>query len=109
MTKDALTKRGQAAEGGFAHEAELAFRAIVLRNRKLGAWAAELMGVKAEKREDYIKQLVAESIDRFQEDAVFQRLLDDFDVYKIDCSERSLRRKMEELLEEARNEIHQGK
>ena len=109
MKKDGLTKRGEAAEIGFAHEEELAFQAIVLRNKKLGAWAAELMGLSSADSERYLEQLVLESINQPKKDAVFKKMLDDFDIYKIDCTERTLRRTMEQFLQEAKQEIHKGK
>lgn len=109
MSESEFEKRGDASEGIFAHEAEMNFKAIVLRNRKLGAWAADLMGLDGAEKEAYAESLIMASIANFREDAVFEKLLDDFDVHKVDCSDRNLRRQMETLLLEAKDEISQIK
>lgn len=103
--RDGIKIRGKASEGAFALQEELGFKVIVLRNRKLGAWAAAQFGLEGEARDKYIEQVLLMSTENRHESSVMERLLDDFDVYKIDCTERSLERKMDELLEEARQEV----
>lgn len=102
---DEIKTRGKAAEGAFALQEELGFKVIALRNRKLGEWAATQIGLESGAREKYIEQVLLMSTEHRRENSVFERILDDFDVHKIDCTKRTLERKMNALLEEARKEI----
>ena len=104
---DIFQKRGEAAESRFAYEAELNFRVIVLRDRKLGAWAADQMGLADAQKEQYIQKLVEFNIDDNDSDALLEKIHTDFDAYKVKCTERSLRRQMEICFREARDQIYQ--
>lgn len=104
MILDGFLKRQKAAQAGFVRSAELGFRVIMLRNRKLGVWAAEIMGFKGAEALAYIDKLIEVSIIDNRKDAVFEKLLDDFDVSNVDITDRSLQRKMEELFNEANDE-----
>jgi hypothetical protein len=56
MTTFDERKRGYEAK--FARDAELRFKATARRNRLLGLWAAEQMGLKGEEAADYAKAVV---------------------------------------------------
>ena len=45
--------REQAFESKFAHDEELDFKAKARRNRQLGLWAGELMGLEGDHLEQY--------------------------------------------------------
>jgi hypothetical protein len=51
-------ERKTAQEAKYAHDTELEFKIIARRNKLLGAWAAELMGVTGEEAEAYAKSIV---------------------------------------------------
>ena len=104
--KDMLKQRGEASEAQFAYEAELNFRVIVLRDRKLGAWAADQMGFNDTQKKQYAQKLVEVNIDDNDSDALLEKIRTDFDAYKIKCTKRSLRRQMNIFLNEARDEIY---
>ena len=45
--------REKGFEGKFAHDAELEFKATARRNKLLGLWAGELMGLEGQHLDDY--------------------------------------------------------
>ena len=50
--------REKAYEKKFAHDEELKFKATARRNKLMGRWAAEKMGLDAEAAEAYAKDVV---------------------------------------------------
>ena len=109
MTDDtSFRKRGQTFEAGFAHGKNADFRALALRNQKLGAWAAQLMGIKGDEAEAYVSRLIEFSINDPEEDALSHRISMDFEASRVASTERTIRRQMEDLMAEASEEIRQG-
>jgi hypothetical protein len=56
-------KREEGFEKQFAHDEELRFKATARRNRMLGAWTAEKLGLKGADAETYAKSVVAAEFD----------------------------------------------
>ena len=56
MTDFSDRERGEEAK--FAHDEKMAFRILARRNRLLGHWAAEKMGLTAEETDAYAKEVV---------------------------------------------------
>ena len=51
-------KREEAFEQQFAHDEELRFKATARRNKLLGQWAAEKLGLSGAEAESYAKSVV---------------------------------------------------
>jgi hypothetical protein len=69
--------RERAEEAKFARDAELAFRIQARRNRLLGYWAAELMGLSEDETETYVTDVVKADFEEAGDDDVVRKLLDD--------------------------------
>ena len=54
----AFDDRKTAAEAKFTHDQEFQFKTIARRNKLLGLWAAEQMGISGADAEAYAKQVV---------------------------------------------------
>lgn len=91
--------REKAFENRFAHDQEFAFRAEARRNRRVGLWAAELMGKGGTSAEDYAAEILAAAVDGGSE-AVVERIERDFAAARIQVSDHQVRRKMETVLAE---------
>ncbi|MEO1240185.1 MAG: DUF1476 domain-containing protein, partial [Pseudomonadota bacterium] len=50
--------RENAFENKFAHDAEMQFKAEARRNKLLGLWAADLMGITGDAADDFAKEVV---------------------------------------------------
>jgi hypothetical protein len=84
---------------------ELRFRAIARRNRRLGKWAAGLLGLEGIAVEDYENALIAADLEEAGEEDVFRKLRRDFDAKGVAVSDHQIRRQMNDLLEAALTEL----
>jgi len=98
-------KREEGFESKFAHDADLRFKAEARRNKLVGAWAAELMGLSGDAAEAYGKDLVKEDLKEAGDDDVFRKIRADFDAKGIEQSDHQIRRTMDEMLAKAVEEI----
>lgn len=98
-------ERKTAAEGQFAHDKELEFKAQMRRDKLLGHWAGELMGLSGEELDAYAKSVIKADFEEPGDEDVFRKIRGDFDAKGIEKSDHQIRHKMEELLVEARHQI----
>ena len=88
-------------EKKFAHDEELRFKAEARRNKLLGLWAAELLGLKDAKAEEYVRSVIAADLQEKGDEDVFRKIRGDFDAAGVDQSDHQIRRHMEEFFTEA--------
>ena len=97
--------REKSFEKKFAHDEETKFKINARRNRLLGLWAAEQMGLEGEDADAYAKAVVRADFDEPGEEDVFRKVWGDFQEKEIDVSEHRVRRQMADLLETAREQV----
>lgn len=97
-------KREVAFEEKFAHDEELRFKATARRNKMLGAWAAEKLGLTGPEAEAYAKEMVMVDLAEGEHD-VFAKVRRDFDAKGVAQSDHQIRRTMEELMAKAITEV----
>lgn len=102
----AFEKREKGFETKWAHDEELRFKVFARRNKLLGLWAAGEMAMTGPAADAYAKEVVASDFEKPGEEDVFEKVRRDFDAKKVALSDHALRRKMEELLDEAKTQIH---
>ncbi len=93
-------KREEDFEKKFAHDEELRFKAIARRNKLLGQWAAEKLGLTGAEAEAYAKDVVMAELAEGDHD-VFKKIRRDFDAKGVAQSDHQIRRTMDQLLEQA--------
>lgn len=98
-------KRQEGFEKKFAHDEELRFKANARRNRLLGLWAAEKMGITGDDATAYAKEVVAADFEEQGDDDVFRKVRADFDAKKVEQSDHQIRRTMDELMATAIEQI----
>lgn len=91
-------KREEGFEKKFAHDEELKFKATARRNRLLGLWAAERLGLAGEAADAYAKEVVLAEVEGT---GVFPKLRRDFDAKGVAQSDHQIRRIMDELMAQA--------
>ncbi|HVV94489.1 MAG TPA: DUF1476 domain-containing protein [Hyphomicrobiales bacterium] len=101
-------RREEAFERHLVLDEELRFRAIARRNRRLGKWAAGLLGLEGMAVEDYENALIAADLEEAGEEDVFRKLRSDFDAKGLSVSDHQIRRQMNDLLEAALTELKSG-
>lgn len=103
-------KREEGFEKKFAHDEELRFKANARRNKLLGTWAAEKLGLTGADAEAYAKTVVVADFDEAGDDDVFRKVRADLDAKgKSDITDQVLRQTMNELLSRAVEEIKAGR
>jgi hypothetical protein len=102
-------KREEGFEKKFAHDEELRFKATARRNKLLGMWAAEKLGLKDAEAEAYAKSVVLADFDEAGDHDVFRKVRKDLDAKGAAVADRELRRVMDELLARAVEEIKAGR
>jgi hypothetical protein len=93
-----LDKRQEGFERKFAHDEEMQFKAAARRNKLLGLWAAEKMGLSGDEAAAYAKSVVMADFEEAGDDDVFRKVRADFDAKKVDQSDHQIRRTMDELM-----------
>jgi hypothetical protein len=94
-------KREDEFERKFAHDQELRFKAIARRNKMLGLWAAEKLGLSGPEADAYAKEVVLAELEEAGDQDVFAKIRKDFDAKNIDQSDHQIRRTMDQLLVQA--------
>ena len=97
--------REKGQEAKFAHDAELRFKAEARRNRLLGLWAAEQMGMSEDHAKEYAAEVVAADFEEAGEEDVFRKVAGDFKAKGSSVSEEMIRKKMAELVHVAREQV----
>lgn len=102
-------RREEGFERKFAQDAELRFKARARRNKLVGLWAAELLGLTGAAAESYASDIVTHDLETPDADFVFTRIRKDFDGKGVARSDHQIRRTIEESLAKAVMEIEAGK
>jgi hypothetical protein len=97
--------REKGYERKFAHDEELKFRATARRNKLLGLWAAQEMGITGDEAQTYARDVVKADLEIPGDDDVFRKIRRDFDAKGIAQSDHQIRRKMADLMGEAVGQI----
>jgi hypothetical protein len=95
-------KREEGFEKKFAHDEELKFKATARRNRMVGLWAAEKLGLAGADADAYAREVVLADIEGT---GVFAKLRKDFDAKGVAQSDHQIHRTMDELLAKAVAEV----
>jgi len=98
-------KREEGFEKQFAHDEALKFKASARRNRLLGLWAAEKLGLSGAQAAAYAKEVVMADFEEPGDHDVFRKIRGDFDAKGIAQSDHQIRRTMDELMAKAVAEV----
>ena len=100
-------KREEGFERAFAFEEEVRFKARARRNRKLGSWAGETLGLSGPALDGYAEGFVARGVASADDEALIADLVRALEPAGI--SEHRVRRRIEEFGAEAIGEIQAGR
>ncbi|MSP46974.1 MAG: DUF1476 domain-containing protein [Xanthobacteraceae bacterium] len=101
-------KREEGFEKKFAHDEELRFKASARRNKLLGLWAAEKLGMTGPAAEAYAKEVVVSDFEEPGDEDVFRKVRKDFDAKGVAQSDQQIHAMMIELMEQAIAQIKAG-
>ena len=95
-------ERKDAFENKFAHEQNVTFKTEALRNKLLGAWAAQVKGLDEGKTEEYIREVVKSDFQEAGDEDVFRKLKADLEGL---VDEQVIRTKMNVCLQSAKDKL----
>ena len=102
-------KREDAFEKQFAHDEELKFKATARRNKMLGLWAAEKLGLSGAEADSYALSIVMAEIEKPGEHDVIDEIRKDFAAKGVAQSDHQISRTMTELMAKAVADIKAGR
>ena len=91
-------KREEGFEKKFALDEELLFKANARRNKLLGMWAADKLGLSGAEAEAYAKSVVMADFAEAGDEDVFRKVRDDFNAKSVAQSDQQIRSAMNELM-----------
>ena len=97
--------RQKGEERKFAMDAETAFRVAARRNRLLGHWAAEKMGLGPEETEAYAKAVIQADFEEAGDEDVIRKVLGDLTSAGCDVDDAGVRAALEEMSVEAKRQL----
>ncbi|NNG04350.1 MAG: DUF1476 domain-containing protein [Inquilinus sp.] len=97
--------REKAFELKFKHDQDTLFRIQNRRNKLLGQWAAEVMGLPEGEVDAYVKAVILSEMDQPGDDDVHDKVYADLHAKGIDLSDHRLRKRMDELLQVAHDQV----
>ena len=98
-------ERKSSAETKYILDAAKEFKAQARRNKQLGLWAAEQMGLKADEREAFAQKVIVADMEEAGDDDVFRFVQGQFRERNVPVSDDVLRAKMDEMLYEVRKAL----
>ncbi len=97
--------REKAFEAKFARDEEMMFRVHARRNRLLGVWAAERMGLDAAETEGYAKSVVQADFEEAGDEDVVRKLLGDLTSAGVEIDEAEIRLALDAKSVDARRQL----
>lgn len=94
--------RKNAYESKFAHDAEMQFKADARRNKLLGLWAADLMGMSGDQAAEYARAVIKSDFEEAGDEDVYRKVSGDLGEK---ADEATIRAKMTALMAEAKSQL----
>jgi len=101
-------KREEGFEKKFALDEEQKFKAEARRNKLLGLWVAEKLGLAGDAANDYAKTVVAADFEEAGDADVIRKVITDLKTKGVAITEQQVRVKMDELMAQAIAQVKAG-
>src|SRR6266851_600556 len=101
-------KREEGFEKKYVLDEEQKFKAEARRNRLLGLWVADKLGISGEDANAYAREVVAAEFEEAADRDVVHKVTGDLAAKGIAMSEAELRAKMDELMAQAVAQVKAG-
>jgi hypothetical protein len=101
-------KREEGFEKKFALDEELKFKAAARRNKLLGLWVAEKLGLTSDAANAYAKAIVAADFEEAGDTDLIHTVIRDLAAKDIAITEEQIRRKMDEFSIQAAAQVKAG-
>ena len=92
-------------EAKFAHDADIEFKVTARRNKLLGLWAAEKMGLTPEEADSYAKSVVQADFEEAGDEDVVRKLMGDLTSAGVETNDLEIRTAMADQMVIARRQF----
>ncbi|MDP7651337.1 MAG: DUF1476 domain-containing protein [Rhodospirillales bacterium] len=99
------SKLSSTHEVDYVLRADLEFKASARRNKLLGYWLADKMGLGEAEAENYALEVVRADLEEPGHDDVVRKVMADIEEKELDVAESQVRQRIELLLQVARGQI----
>ena len=106
---DGFKDRQKGYEAKYQQDQEMLFKITARKNKLLGLWAAEQMGLNEEAANAYASEVVVADFEEPGDADVVRKVMGDLSNKGLDISEQSLRKQMDVLGDAARQQIENEK
>ncbi|HEX6374136.1 MAG TPA: DUF1476 domain-containing protein [Allosphingosinicella sp.] len=97
--------RERAFETKYARDQDMQFRIVARRNRLLGQWAANLMGLSQAEADAYASDVIRADFEEAGDEDVIRKVLGDLISAGVDCDEARIREALAHKTVEARRQL----
>ena len=100
-----MIDRERGFERKFVYDEELRFKASARRNKLLGEWIAEQLGLAGDEADDYAKSVIKADMEEPGDEDVFRKIRKDLDSSNVNLSDEELRKKMMDFMDKAISQV----
>ena len=100
-----VDEREKGFEAKYTHDTEFNFKAGARRNKLLGLWAAEHLGLEGDAAAAYAREVIESDFEEPGDDDVLRKVHGDLEAKGVDQSTHQVRKKMDALLIVAREQV----
>ena len=101
--------RERGFETKFARDEEMAFRILARRNRLLGEWAADKMGLTEVEAAAYAKEVIRADFEEAGDEDVIRKLLGDLTAAGVEIDDAAIREALAHKTVDARRQLMESK
>lgn len=102
---NSFNDREKAFESKFSHDQETEFKINARRNKLLGLWAADKLGLSEDDAEAYAKDVVKADFEEVGHDDVIRKVMADFAEKGIEISKHLVETELQKLTAVARDQV----
>jgi len=102
---DSFKKRGSGEEAKYKNDKEVQFKIEARRNKLLGYWAAEKLGISGDDAESYAKKVVVADLEEAGYEDVVRHVSQTFRDGGVDINDEAIRSEIQRLHSVAEKEI----
>ncbi|MDA0653643.1 MAG: DUF1476 domain-containing protein [Proteobacteria bacterium] len=105
MSNGGFNDREKGFEAKYQHDQETQFKVTARRNKLLGLWAAEKMGLSGADADAYAKEVVIADFEEAGDDDVLRKVFGDLTGKGVGVDEKAVRKEMDALMATAHQQI----
>lgn len=100
--------REKSFESKYKHDQEIQFKVHARRNKLVGLWAAQKLGLSGAEAETYAKGVVAADFEKPGDEDMVEKILKDFEAKGVKTTAAEIRKELEHQLPVAKGQVMQS-